>query len=531
MIDAFVVAAKNFHLGPLQYRWPRYLPIQSSVNPFFDEIKIEILRALQHEAVLENRSGQLSLPTSLIYVPEEFCDANEVPLTASVDNEHKYLSAKYHRSDWDYLSEIGVEEMDEKEFLIELSEYIANFSHAFQHEQSAEWHAKVAQILMKMAVQQQYSFQISQLRLIPLEDGHTWVSAAGKTLFLPPETENCTSPGGIDILLVNTKAVSDPIRRTLYKLLGVRDFSAQHICDLIVGTHSELTFDPSSVSLTDLISQAVFLYKSDWRNNNRLELWFAAEDGRRFQGSKLYLDSVQSLSATTFFSGHRIKFPFLHRQYATRVTEGGEQWVTWLKENLSVAVLPRLALSDAACPENFQMAPDAEHIIKHNPTSQFLLLLRDHWRDYSPWLEEQGGEAPNSRRELSRKTLVSKLKCTEVQCHGGARLPLSHTCLPLQNMMDEADGRISFLDVTEPGDPRWEKFKLLGVTVNRNVSFYLRCLESLEGTHDPLEKAIEFMEQIQARYTDDEELVKYVEPICEPSRQADNLGIISRQGV
>jgi hypothetical protein len=97
-----------------------------------------------------------------------------------------------------------------------------------------------------------------------------------------------------------------------------------------------------------------------------------------------------------------------------------------------------------------------------------------------------------------------------VKCRDGTFCPLKETFLPIEDLLSESKGVVPFLDVPEPSHARWQILKHIHVGVKRDVVFYLRCLDKISSTDTQRDQVPFFLEQIQARYKEDESLVRLV---------------------
>lgn len=508
-VDAFVAVAKTQGQGILHRLWPRYLPCHSSGQNFLEEARKDILSSLKNEDVLQNRRGQFAKPSTLTFVPEDFTDSEGLPLTLWRGTERRYLSDTYQESEFESLKELGVVKMTPDTFLKDLSEFARSNVEALRLRRSDAWHRRLAEVLVKLAIDEKHKALISTLELVPLNNG-AWVSSDANHVYLPPEGETCEIPGGILLHLVDTTVASDHIRRLLFSSLGLQALSLQNICRAITKMHGSSRFDPTAVSRHDLVAQTIFLFRADWRNPDRSRLWFATEDDKRKLSSELYLDSDLPLSATTFFAGHRGEFQFAHGLYLSAVPDGGMRWTNWLIETAGLCSVPRLVQLDLGT-RSCEICPDFRFVAETYPSSQWLLLFRDHWNAYAEVLDENhiDHDLPLELR-LTRSRVRAEIGKLLVDCKGGKQARLDESYLPANDLIAEAKDCVPFLDVPEPEDPRWTKLELLNVGMRGSVAFYLRCLEYSSTSSDPIvqQSAPAFLEQVQARCSEDEELVR-----------------------
>jgi hypothetical protein len=507
-VDAVYKATNKFNSGPLRYIWPRYLPAQPVVSDFFSPLKRSILEKLGKESILESWNGQIVSPNKLVYVPEQFRDNTDTPLALTTDKSLAYLSQKYSYGDYKKLRLLGVVEMGFDRFLNDLKALLVHHFDDFAQKPS-EWHSCLAKVLNQAPTM--FKSTISKLPIIHLRSGE-WVSGEEKIIFFPGESRSWRVPGGIDLLVVHSEVVEeeDHARRHLFQNLGVKLFDITHITQLIERHHSDPKFKPGTTSRQDLISQVDFLFTIGWRNPNSLPFWFATEHDERARGFQLYFDAKIAHSASKFFATNRRRFHFVHPDYLSLHASDQEGWLKWLGKNMGLSDVPKLVriLSQTSrTVYTFEMSPDFDFVIKSWASVDVLLLLCDHWMIYKTWLDPDFESHCEAGFEASSRRLKDKLSSTVVKCQGGTSCRLDETFLPIQYHLSESNGLVPFLDVPEPEHIRWKALKHLGVGVRRDVKFYLRCLDKLSGTNSQQHQVAFFLEQIQARYNDNKELV------------------------
>ena len=91
---------------------------------------------------------------------------------------------------------------------------------------------------------------------------------------------------------------------------------------------------------------------------------------------------------------------------------------------------------------------------------------------------------------------------------GGNSCRLLDTCLSIGDIPLELENCISFLDVPDPSNPRWQHLSSFGVSVKQDISFWLRCLENISQSPCKLKQVTYFYEQIQARCNEDKAKVQ-----------------------
>jgi hypothetical protein len=549
-VDAVLESVKTFNSGSLRYTWPRFLPAKSTTTDFFTPLKSGILSRLAREPILEAWNKKLSAPSRLVYVPKKYLDKNGEPLTLIPSKETVYLSREYSHDDYDYLKLLDVVEMRDSQFLDDL-EHMTSIANQNQHffRRSPEWHSRLASALAEVWKRSQneswhgswnqetnaqrvgdiadrsfrysgaynqtaktkFHERIMKLPLINLRDGN-WVCADNNTIFFPGDTDRSEVPGGIDLLVVDPEVAKDLPRKHLMQLLGVTDFKVGNIIQLIIDRQREAHFIAKYLSRVDLISHIHFLYANGWRNMDQTPFWFATEKDARALGKNLYIDDEEDpLSATKFFLNDRTQFQFIHPDYMSANPQDGEGWLEWLKANMNLSSIPRLTRPiRELSPKKwtFELSRDFAFIIKTCPPLDTLKLLCDHWSAYQFWIDPPASESVDKALEVSYRTLKQKISGMMVPCTNGKSCRLDQTFLPVGDAVVEWPGVMPFLDVPDPGNGRWQHLVHFGVSIKRDISYYLRCLETISNTAYDFKQVTLLYEQIQSRCNEDPEKVQ-----------------------
>jgi hypothetical protein len=488
----------------MKYMWPKYFPGKANVSGFFEAFKTHLLKRIAFEKVLESVDGQFMTPSSLMFCPSRFCDKDGRPLTATAANSYRYLSPKYEPDDHETLTTFGVQEMTCEDFVRELS-IVMKEDPAFVCNQSLEWHSYLARALSPLCSDIELSLQIEALKLIPLRDKR-WASVAEGRIFFPGDRHGhgLTIPDGVDWLVVDHEAAADPFRKHLYGLLRVTEFSIVSLCNLIVSTHDDPKFNPGSVTNSALLSQALFLFSAGWKIEKNQRFWCVQECGTgRSCSSRLYLESDEPLSAAKLLgTATKGRFHFLHRSYVDAVPDGRERWREWLVNNIHVSIYPQLVLISGK--DRFRFSTDFEWLLMHRPSAEFLVLLRDKWYLYAPWIENDDSKKENHEANVSRKLIRERLSFMGVKCRDGIIRQANKTYLPTDELVAAAKGCVAFVDVPNPQDKRWELvFRPLQVGLKDDLDFYLQALQELKVRSVTRDTVANFLEQIQARCNSD----------------------------
>jgi hypothetical protein len=498
-IDASIEVAKWFNCstGSIKYTWPRYFPGKTNVSGFFGAFKNSLFKRIASEKVLESADGQFMEPSSLMCCPSRFCDKGGRPLTTTPAGSCRYLSQKYKSEDHKTLATFGVQEMIGKDFIRELSNLMKE-NPAFFCNQSSEWHSYLARALSPLCLDKELSLKIEDLRLIPLRD-KGWASVEEGTIFFPGDRHGLTIPDGVDLFVIEHNAAADPFRRHLYRMLGAKDFSVDLLCKLILSIHHDPKFNPRSATTSALLSQALFLFNAGCTIDKNQTFWCAQECGtHRAWASRLYLESDEPLSASKILGTEKGRFHFLHSSYVDAAPGEQERWHKWLVDSLRVDIYPRLAVASGK--NSFRLSEDFEWLLMHRPSAQFLVLLRDQWRIYATYVENDDTKRENQEPNVSRKLIRERLSSMGVKCRNGMIRQAGKTYLPTNELVAAAKGCVDFLDVPNPQDKRWELvFHTIQVGLKDDLDFYLQALQTLKVRSATKDGVADFLEQIQAR--------------------------------
>ena len=503
-IDAMVEVAKWFNVGGLMmYMWPRFFPGKAKVFGFFEAFKESLLKRIASEKVLKSANGQLMAPSSLMFCLPQFCDKDGRPLTATATSSCRYLSPKYKSDDYETLTTFGVQEMTGRQFVHELSNLVKE-DPAFLCHQSLEWHSYLARALYPLCADRELSLEIAALPLISLRDKR-WASLEKGNIFFLGDRQGLTIPGGIELLVVENKAAADPFRKLLYQILGVKDLSVPLLCKTIVSTHNDPKFNPRLATHSDLLSQALFLFNAGCIIDKYQKFWCVQECGTlRSLASRLYLESEKPLSASKLLGTEKNGIHFLHRSYVDAASDDQERWHKWLVDSLRVAIYPRLVEFVGDNKDKFRFSVDFEWLLENRPSAEFLVLLRDQWQIYAPYMENDNTKSEIHEINESRKVIRERLSFMGVKTRDGIIRQAKKTYLPTNELVAAAKGCIAFLDVPNPQDKRWELIlHSMQVGLKDDLDFYLEALQTLKVRSVTKDVVANFLEQIQARSNSD----------------------------
>jgi hypothetical protein len=343
MAEAFLLSIHHFNNGQMKYIWPYYLPSTlTSAHAFFEPAVATILTQLRESYVLESCAGTMGKPCSLKHVPlDQYADGDGTPFTLGQHTAANYLSSKYPPWAVESISSIGVAQLSPREFLEDLNSAITQDPDSFRS-RPAQWHSQLAATLVKLGTNDDLMSMILDMRLIPLHDG-SWTSARGQSMFFSKAGSSLEMPSGIEVLIIEAAAESDPNRRKLFANLGVKAWEASEICPLVLEVHASSSFEPQALTRGQLISHVIFLWKSSWQPPKGANLWFATTRDERCLGRNLYIPgSVEPDSAAArIFSQLQNQFAVIHGDYLEALSSDADG-PDWLVRNLGLSMIPRL---------------------------------------------------------------------------------------------------------------------------------------------------------------------------------------------
>lgn len=526
-IDAFLAAVEILVSGPLKYYWPQYLPGDVEKKDFFELMRLQVISRLSNMALLEScnsDSRALSIPSSLFCVSSldrpDFTDEHGEPFSLCSLTEARYVSQKYPAWTTSALFSLQVKRLTAKDFLNDLQLAISNDPITFQ-DRGNQWHSKLARCLAKLATDKSQETLISCMEIIPLRRCRShpakrieWVAAKSRKVFFPQRKVHgvLPIPQSIKVDIVDQSAAEDDNRCKLFKLLGVKPCDAAEVSQMIVKMHSG--DDPLSMNLSreEVVQHARYLYTSPWRRpeNETTPFWFATtggKDGPICRGSVTYLGSVidRSTAKGRILSSFEPKHPFLHRSYLDAFPDDESNWTSFLTRSFGIQTLPRLAISSPSAPkEEFVISDHFRFVMDKCDSGDVLEFLRDNWRHYSKWIED---ESPLDCSKLRESRLGVRSALGSMMVHSQAGLGrLSETLLPgIDSLIDEIPG-VRVLRIKDPGDKRWVVLEHLGAAIRRDAKYLLACLEQIAGsTAVRKEQASHVYAQLQVEYANNQE--------------------------
>lgn len=483
------------------------------ISSFFLPIKEKIIHSLSQRHVLESLNEQLATPPTLFYVPKEYRDDRGIPLTSSPMTAPKYLSPQYPESEREVLRQLGVRTLTADDFLMDLKAIIELDPSTF-HAKPGTWHTQLAKVLLSLLVKDKLKVWIETMRIIPLRDGQ-WVAAADNSIFFSAKTQGLHIPEGLPILLVDRSVEFDIHRRNLFQQLGVRDCDALGICRLISAMHNRKDFVPSTLTRKQLVQHARFLYRASWRPAQGSELWFATKRDHRCRGSQLYIrmDCPVYSPAARIYDKLEANFNFIHNDYLNVFSTDRTPWIAWLLKTFSISPIPRLVttLPRGVSSGNSSISPEFQVLLSDRHLGDLLWTLRENWQYYSQWLEnDNGGWQSNSSGAIEsslKDTVREELKSRRLRCKNGL-IRLSQAVLPMIDPILDHTAQIPTVDILDPKNPNWRILSNLGVAVEKNASYYVRCLEALRRSRAQRDTLNHVYEQLKNCYVHEGDFIR-----------------------
>ncbi|PMD48990.1 hypothetical protein L207DRAFT_505973 [Hyaloscypha variabilis F] len=448
----------------VRYTWPLFLKDRGGTDEFWSTLKRWIFSGLSKRNVLECRHNtKLTRPNSLFYIPLEFRFEGK-PLVEDESTESNHLSFAYDADINQILPELqkmGVKVLSFSDFISELRSLVTRRGFSFLKEQPGRWHSQVAGLFLNSHVR---ASQLEGIPLIPLRDGR-WVTSSERHIFLEEDTDRAAVPDGLDINLVDAEACRDPIRKTFFGWLGIKDCDQAEVCKLIMQRYNP--FHP--LSLRQSSQDLIYLFQVPWNvykeSLGNLQLLPAPphDDGFR-KAKRFYIEypgrsSILSKYAMNLASNFALLDPY----YLNAVRNLGKEteFIDWACFRLEFSTQPRLIDDSHNLTTEFIF-------LSRNAVMELILLLRDNWNIY---------------RDQLKPILIAAISEVLVDCTDGLPRRLEETILPLE-ILKLGGPNLPFIAIPEPNDPRWRRFSLFGVLVEQSVVFYLRQLKTLASLPD-----------------------------------------------
>lgn len=492
-LDLFVSSVATFNNKDLvKYTWPRFIESQGSAwGTIFQNFSQDLKSRLRQHSVLESQALTLEPPRFLQYVPAILTDGGNPPkplMTAST-GFRTYASTRYTRHD---LASLGVPQQSADTFRDILVQHVAQEPDLFRAN-SAGYHSRLAEALLHIG-----TYRVRGIRLIPLRGGR-WISSNEEPFYFAEIRDGLHVPDGIMVDMIDDGAAQEQWRRRLFTELGAKTLNATQVFELILNQHGSHSQSSRTWTVEDVVKHAWFLHNAPSRPSsyNLSALLVADKSGALRNSGDLYMDVPGEPSCMSdLFGNDSFTVRMIHDRYFEYAYSGTfAGWIRWLRHEVGVKTLPKLANPNGSISDEFRWLVGAK------PSAVWLNHIKDHWIHY-------GGTLNHSWNASAKRFISSSL----VRCVDGRLRKLSDTYLPAFDIAAEvlAAETLPMIAVDIPNDPSWLRFACLGLRTTPDLRFYLDILKGLPQLRPPttLSNIKRMYSEIQERSSEDKPLVR-----------------------
>jgi hypothetical protein len=328
--------------------------------------------------------------------------------------------------------------------------------------QSAEWCSDLAKVVLDSVKPNDASYarDLRGIPIIPLTDG-TWRCAPSKDdpIFFPVSL-GARIPPGLPLSLVQENASVCPMRKKLFRLLGVKDCDVPSVVERILAYHTKLR----SALADEIIAQLKYLYKmrEHLQYGDMEKIYFKCSPPTLHlqKGGSTYANISCDGKLQQLFSGCS-EINFLHENYFVdlNLTERAAL-AEWLRQTAGVALAPRfIATSSRELHADFKWLLDTK-------SDQVLATLRQHWSIYKDIITSK-----------ARDTLANH----EFLCCSRSAVTLRKTRIPSWTLTHKAMAigpvrKCHFLAIPSNNAEDWKFLSSLGVDMDDELNYYLWLL-------------------------------------------------------
>ncbi|UPX11197.1 uncharacterized protein EKO05_0001817 [Ascochyta rabiei] len=156
----------------------------------------------------------------------------------------------------------------------------------------------------------------------------------------------------------------------------------------------------------------------------------------------------------------------------------------------------------------FSLSEEFICMLRDCESMDVLQLFRDNWHYYSQWIEGAHLEWQSGEYVVASTHLKYQVGASLVRTSRGS-LPLHDTVLAKLDVQLDQSRFVPALYIQQPEDTEWHILTYFGVGVKSDVHYYLRCMTTLSRDEAPDIDVVSYIyEQIQSRYTGNEELIR-----------------------
>lgn len=339
-----------------------------------DEIKSLIFET----PILKARhGGNLRQINDVVILVEGFMDVGDNPL---LDDHtlNPFLSNRYSNVCKDILKDFGLKRMHTRLLISMLRDDLESPASRMKSDyHSAEWHSKLARLLMLAPKE-----NVKSLGLIPLRSGE-WVSASSMPIYLPT-TRGISVPPEVDIKVLEPSAVANEDRKVLFEHLEIIEPSIADVRASIFRSYSSVH---CRVSREDSKAHLHYLYVTQPLDDTETDfksIYVYSEGGHVGYPHRedVYLRSGHSYGPEELLlptdSAPGFQILLLHPTYLENAPIAPSlrhpSWREWLRKPVLLKESLSLFSSDGRT-----MSEACKYVSEHRP-EKFLGLLKYLWK-------------------------------------------------------------------------------------------------------------------------------------------------------
>ncbi|KAM7185751.1 hypothetical protein V8F20_011688 [Naviculisporaceae sp. PSN 640] len=447
---AFVKAVLEFcEHKDLCYTWPDFLPSPDAQysSGFWEGLVSKLKACLSETPVLRSRHHtHLRLIRDVHIVGNDTVDANGDPL---LDDPEKdvYVSGLYTSRATESLGKYGLSVGYAPQRLDALEADLMKPTSRMKSESTdADWHSRVAKLFSSYFTKkwQNCTDRLKTIAFLPLRSGE-WVSANSGAIYLPT-SNGFAVPHGLDIRVLDPKAVANQDRRGLFVLLGASEPSIESVRSLIQRVYW------SASAPSDLSESKAHLHFLYYTHNQKQPAPTEFKSIRIFGHNNIpenpghhdfYLPSHHAygpetlLAATADAPGYPVTFlnPAYLKDEPDPPTPSHPKWTKWLRD--TVGVRERLRLISR---RGDSLSDIWRYVRDHRP-EKLLGFLKYLWK-----YEESRIVSSKALIEEIKNTSATKL-CVSKDCPPWSDWTLGNSWLPLPHLQRRA---AAFMKENEP---------------------------------------------------------------------------------
>jgi hypothetical protein len=414
------------------------------------------------------------------------CDSTGEPIFGSKDD---YISKQYPTTVREAISWLGVTTPSWNWVCSELKG-LKNKGLLHNKMQNAKWCSDIARVILESVHgdDTKYARDLKEIPLIPLSDS-TWRSAPSKDepIYFPASL-GVKIPPGLPLPLVEEKAYACPLRKKLFRVLGVKDCDVPSVIERIIAYHTEM----KSANVHEIIAQLKYLYQAREHlrpgDMDKIYLTCSPPKCGLSKGTSTYADISSDGELQQLFSGCS-EIKFLHEDYFADLNPTEKAaFAEWLHQEAGVALVPRF-IESSVRQRRSGLHADFKWLLA-NKSDRVLATLRQHWSIYGKIITNK-----------ARETLAN----CEFLCWSESTIVLKNTRLPFCTLVERTDeyceaSECNFIALSS-GDPEnWRFLSNLGVDMSDGLAYYLWVLSQTSFRfNDDVDKSKKLYREIQSR--------------------------------